>query len=127
MSRDRLGPIPPNFIVEKFVPQLEVLQHAALFISHGGMNSVSEALYYNVPLIVVPQGADQPWIARRVAELGAGRMMTKEQVGAESLRHAAEEILSRPGFAQAAAKVGETLRTAGGYQRAADEIQALLK
>ncbi|MGV2806296.1 glycosyl transferase family 1, partial [Clostridium perfringens] len=48
-----LGEIPTNFIVKNYVPQTDVLQHAKLFITHGGMNSTHEGLYYGVPLIVI--------------------------------------------------------------------------
>ena len=41
---NELGPIPSNFIVRTYVPQLEVLQHADVFITHGGINSVHEGL-----------------------------------------------------------------------------------
>ncbi|MBU3113562.1 nucleotide disphospho-sugar-binding domain-containing protein [Clostridium lacusfryxellense] len=67
-----IGEIPENFIVRKYVPQLELLKYVNLFITHGGMNSVSEGLYNNIPLIVIPQFADQPAVAARVKELGAG-------------------------------------------------------
>jgi UDP:flavonoid glycosyltransferase YjiC (YdhE family) len=50
VSLEDLGPIPANFIVQASVPQLEILQRAGLFITHGGMNSASEAMYYGVPL-----------------------------------------------------------------------------
>lgn len=53
-----LGEIPRNFIVKNYVPQMDVLQYTKLFITHGGMNSTHEGLYYGVPLIVIPQGAD---------------------------------------------------------------------
>ncbi|MDX2812883.1 glycosyltransferase [Streptomyces sp. PA03-5A] len=66
-----LGPLPSNVLVRPFVPQPEVLARSALFVTHGGMNSVNEALYAGVPMLVVPQGADQPMVARRVQELGA--------------------------------------------------------
>lgn len=56
--------IPANCLAQPFVPQLEILQRASLFITHGGMNSVNEALSYNVPLVIVPQGADQHVIAK---------------------------------------------------------------
>ena len=59
-----LGEIPKNFIVKNYVPQTEVLKYTKLFITHGGMNSTHEGLYYGVPLIVIPQSADQPIIAR---------------------------------------------------------------
>lgn len=48
-----LTDIPDNFTVRPFVPQLDVLQRADAFITHGGMNSVHEGLVYGVPLVVV--------------------------------------------------------------------------
>lgn len=119
-----LEPLPSNIIMERFVPQLEVLQHSALFITHGGMNSVSEALYYHVPMVVIPQSMDQPWNAARVAELGAGKVLTNAQVTPESLHHSVEEILANPSFTRAATSIGESLRQAGGVQRAITEILA---
>lgn len=87
-----LGDIPANFIVQSYVPQLEILQRAKLFVTHGGMNSTSEGLYYGVPLIVLPQSADQPYLARRVAELGAGIHLNPEGLTAGDLREAAERV-----------------------------------
>ncbi|HWS84765.1 MAG TPA: macrolide family glycosyltransferase [Ktedonobacteraceae bacterium] len=124
VSRESLGAVPANFIVRKFVPQLEILQRTTLFITHGGMNSVSEALYYNVPLVVVPQSAaDQPWIAKRIVELGVGKMLPYKKVTVRNLCRVVEEVLSEPTYAQAVARVGESLRAAGGCQTAVDEIQ----
>src|SRR5438067_10614640 len=72
-----LGSVPRNIIVKEFVPQLELLQRTALFVTHGGMNSVSEALYYGVPFVVIPQTADQNLAGRRIEQLGAGKTMPK--------------------------------------------------
>ncbi|MBT2521723.1 macrolide family glycosyltransferase [Arthrobacter sp. ISL-28] len=65
-----LGPLPANVVASRFVPQLEVLARAALFVTHGGMNSVNEAMYAGVPMLVIPQGAEQPMVAGRVVEAG---------------------------------------------------------
>ncbi len=67
---DALGPLPADVLPRRFVPQPEVPARAALFVTHGGMNSVNEAMYAGVPMLVVPQGADQPMTAARVVELG---------------------------------------------------------
>lgn len=117
-----LTAIPENVIIRPYVPQLEVLQYTDLFITHGGMNSVNEALYYHVPLIVIPKNADQPIIARRISELGVGVRIKRTRLTAQKLRDQAKAILSNPTFAENARKISETLRQAGGYQRAVKEI-----
>ncbi|WDV92929.1 macrolide family glycosyltransferase [Brevibacillus parabrevis] len=117
-----LGDIPENFLVKSYVPQLDVLQHAKLFITHGGMNSASEGLYYGVPLVVLPQGADQPVIAGQVAKLGAGLALDMQNLTASELREAAEQVLQQPSFRKAAATVSESFQRAGGYRQAVDEI-----
>lgn len=119
------GSAPPNFIVRDSVPQLELLKRTRVFLSHGGMNSVNEALYYDVPLVMVPQGGDQAWIAGRVCELGAGIRIGKTEVTAGRLRDAVQAILDGPAYAAAAARIGSTLRATGGPVQAADEILAL--
>ena len=116
-----LGPLPGNVVARRSVPQPAVLRRARLFLTHGGMNSVNEALYHGVPMLVVPQGGDQPLVARRVAELGAGLAVTTG-VG-ERLRPLAEQLLVDPSFRAAAARLSEVQRSAGGYQRAADELE----
>jgi MGT family glycosyltransferase len=119
-----LGDIPANFIVRNYVPQLEVLQRAKLFITHGGMNSTSEGLYYGVPLIVLPQSADQPIVARRVAEIGAGIHLNQEGLTAGDLREAAERVLKDASIRKVCVEIGDSFRTAGGYHRAVEEIFA---
>lgn len=118
-----LQDIPTNCLIQQFVPQLEILQRASLFITHGGMNSVNEALAYNVPLVIVPQGADQHLIAKQVEKLGAGKQLSAQDLTAEKIRQAVEEVLTQPTYTQAARRIGESLRTAGGSHRAVTEIQ----
>ena len=120
----RLGAIPDNFIVRPFVPQLQVLRHAALFVTHCGMNSVNEGLFAGVPLLMVPQAADQFLIAQRLQRLGVGIMLHRDQMSAERLRKAATTILADPTFQQRAAALGALLRQAGGPTAAADAIAA---
>lgn len=81
-----LGEIPENFFVYQTVPQLSVLEQADVFVSHGGMNSVSEALMQGVPMVVIPFMADQPTNARRITELGLGVRMDYRTLSSETLR-----------------------------------------
>jgi glycosyltransferase, MGT family len=122
-----LGEIPPNFIVGGYVPQTDVLQYAKLFITHGGMNSAHEGLYYGIPLIVIPQGADQPVIARQVAEVGAGVQLSMKGLTADLLREAVDHALSLPSYKKSASRIGESLRNSGGYSQAADEIMEFVR
>jgi MGT family glycosyltransferase len=122
---EKLGMLPDNFIVQNAVPQLELLQRTKVFITHAGMNSASEALYYGVPLLAIPQATDQHYVAKRVAQLGAGKVLAREKVTAPLLRKYVGEFLAKPGYAQESARIGETLRQAGGYVRAVDEIESM--
>lgn len=130
-----LGVIPANFIVRGFVPQLEVLQRTEVFITHGGMNSVHEGLYYGVPLIIAPQQTEQSIVAKRARQLGTAVMLNNKpgsHVSAEQLRAALEKIAvhgltadDNP-YRVAARRIGDTLRTAGGARRAVDEVEAFV-
>lgn len=117
-----LGEIPNNFIVEKYVSQTDILQAAQLFVTHGGMNSAHEGLYYGVPLIVIPQSADQPIIAGQVAKIGAGLALEMQSLTAQGLREAVDQVLSAHSYKRAAADMQESLRASGGYRQAVDEI-----
>ncbi|MFI9842072.1 macrolide family glycosyltransferase [Nonomuraea sp. NPDC051941] len=121
-----LDPLPDNVHARRFVPQLEVLARAALFVTHGGMNSVNEALYAGVPMLVVPQGADQPLVARQVVELGAGLSIRPQDAAAGLVNALARRLLDEPRFRAAAARLQVEQRAAGGCLRAADELERYL-
>lgn len=67
--------LPDHIEVYQSVDQMAVLSIADVFLTHCGMNSVSEALYYEVPLVMFPQTPEQEAVAKRVKELGAGRRL----------------------------------------------------
>ncbi|EJL30293.1 macrolide family glycosyltransferase [Brevibacillus sp. BC25] len=117
--------IPPNFIVEPYVPQLEVLQQADAFITHAGMNSTSEALYFHVPLVMIPLSSDQPIVAKRVEELGAGIMLDRRELTPTALKDALLQVLNESTYKERAMQVGDSLRNAGGYQEAARRIMEM--
>ena len=122
-----LGAPPPNFVVQPFVAQLDVLERASVFLTHGGMNSVSESLYHGVPVVVVPQMSEQAMIGHRAEELGAGICLTTDQTTPEHLRASVNRLRGDGRFRRQAAVLGQSLRTAGGAARAADVIQAFVK
>lgn len=115
-----LGDIPENFHVEKSVNQIEVLQRVDMFITHCGMNSVNEALYYEVPLIMFPQTGEQGGVAYRVNELGAGVYLKDNRV--DAIKEAVKEISDHPIYRDNARKISEGFRKCGGPRLAADKI-----
>lgn len=117
-----LGEIPANFIVKNYLPQTDVLKYTKLFITHGGMNSTQEGLYFGVPLIVIPMSADQPVIAGQVASIGAGIKLHMHTLTEQQLREAADYVLNQPAFHKAVANIRESLQKSGGYHKAVDEI-----
>ena len=122
---ESLGPIPANVIVAPHVPQLEVLQRASVFVTHGGMNSVSESLYYGVPMVVIPQMGEQAIVGRRVEELGAGLYLAKAEVTSDLLRDRVRRVLTEDVFEQRAGLVRDSFLRAGGVARAATAIVEL--
>lgn len=112
--------------IHAWVPQKEVLQRAALFITHGGLNSIHDGLTLGLPLLLIPQQEEQTFNAMRVVELGAGLMLKPRQVSAGRLRASAQRLLAEPQFALASRRIGDTLRAAGGAPKAANEVEALL-
>ena len=121
-----LGHIPDNFIVRDFVPQAEVLKYADLFIAHGGMGSVSDGISLGVPMLLVPQGADQFFNAYRLQELGAGKVMTKKEATAENLKREAILILTIKTYQSEAKRIQESFIAAGGPSHAVEEVERLL-
>lgn len=127
VDRSHLGDVPANFLVREHVPQLNVLQHAALFITHGGMNSTVESAWFGVPMLVVPQMGDQLFVAGRIEQLGAGVRMKPAQATAAGLRTQADRVVSDDRFRAASTQIGESLRAAGGFAAAADEVQMFVR
>ncbi|MGM9949715.1 MAG: macrolide family glycosyltransferase [Lysinibacillus sp.] len=120
-----LGSIPENFTVEKYVDQVAVLQESDVFITHSGMNSVNESLYFGVPMVLFPQHSEQLLVADRAIELGAGVKLKDDKPG--SLAKAVDEVLGDAGYRKNAETLAGTFRQAGGPVRAADVIERKMK
>lgn len=126
VKMEQLGKIPDNFFVYPFVPQLEILKKASLFITHGGMNSVNEALYYGTPMLVIPVGNDQPTVARRIETLHLGKYMKQKDIDADSLRLSAMEILNNNSYKDTLREFQIKSQSAGGNMEIARQILAEL-
>lgn len=94
VAPEKLGELPGNIYAYSFVPQLEVLDKCNLFITHGGMNSVCEAMTYGVPILVLPILNDQSINAAQVVELKIGKRLRFLGVSAKELSEEAFSILA---------------------------------
>lgn len=104
-----LGTLPPRVRVERFVPQAHVLPRAAAVVSHGGSGTTLGALAYGLPLVLVPQAADQFDNAARAEKAGAAVVLRPGEVTAESIRAALERVLQEPAFAAAARSIASEI------------------
>ena len=119
-----LGELPENVRVEHYVDQMEVLAGANLFITHCGMNSASEGLYMAVPELLYPQTGEQQAVARRVCEMGAGRMLTKKEAQSpDGIRTAIRLALMDEELKKAALAMREDFRSCSGFKGAADFVE----
>lgn len=100
-----LGAVPAHVRVESFVPQDRVLPACAVAVAHGGSGSTLGALAHGVPLVLVPQGADQFENAVRAEAAGAAVVVAPEDLSAETVRDALRRVLGDPAFAEAARRV----------------------
>ncbi len=109
-----LGMIPGNFKVLPHIPQVALLQHAAIFISHGGMNSTMESLSYEVPLVVIPQIEEQMITARQVDSMGLGIALDRPTLTTSSLAEAVNRVHNNPSFAKNVSTMAAAIAEAGG-------------
>ena len=114
LDLDTLPRIPDNVHVDPWVPQQDVLAHAAAAVVHGGSGSTLGALAFGVPIVVIPLFADQPYNARRVHEVGAGIAVepNREDIPATipPLRGAIEEVLANGAYRDRARELAAEVR-----------------
>lgn len=120
------GETPPFVEIHQTVPQLAVLRHARAFVTHGGMGSVIEALWFGVPMVVVPQAADHFGNAARVEQLGVGQRVSTERATADALKRAVKRVRSEIGIRIRIAEVAREVRSGGSPAKAADAVEALV-
>jgi MGT family glycosyltransferase len=121
-----LGEIPANFEVHNWIPQLAILKQADAFITHAGMGGSQEAMAAGVPMVCVPQAADQYMNAARIQEIGAGRHVTMDQATVATLREAVLGVVNDTAVAAKLTEIQRQMVAEGGTQQAADLIEAEL-
>ncbi|MDD6159686.1 MAG: glycosyltransferase [Oscillospiraceae bacterium] len=123
IKAEDLGEIPANVQVMAFTPQLEVLSKTDYFITHAGIGSVMEALYYGVSFVAIPQMDEQEFTAGRMKELGlTSAVLSRATTTVESLRAALNELVSNPEYRNNARAMAEEIHNEGGCERAAQAV-----
>lgn len=112
--------LPENIRVHQRVDQIAVLKVADVFVTHCGMNSVSEALYFGVPLVTRPLTPEEGGVATRAEELGAGLRLNRADPAA--IRAAVDAVLADEKYRGAARKIEAGFRACGGADAAARHI-----
>ena len=105
-----LGKLPENVRAFSFVPQVQLLRHADVFVTHCGMNSVNEALSAGVPMVCLPVMSDQPGNAARLTELGVGRRVSPFFLRGSRLFEAVQAVWQDDEMHRRAAEMQESYR-----------------
>jgi MGT family glycosyltransferase len=121
----RFGPLPANVRLEPYVPQVPLLEVTDLMVTHGGFNSVKEALIDGVPLVVMPMIADQPYNAERAAALGFAEVIAPDNRTAEAVQTAVRKVLQEPSYRAQAKKFQAQMQELPGPEETVKLIEGL--
>jgi len=119
--------LPDNVLFYMRVAQTSILSRCALFVTHGGNNSVQEAMQAGVPMLVVPIAGEQVYNAERVKWLGLGERANIDDTDAGEFRSLIQAMLTKPDYQKAADGIARKLERYKGPQVAAQLIQHLLQ
>ena len=114
-----------DVLIVPSVPQLPLLERVDAVVCHAGHNTVCEALWHGVPLVVAPIRDDQPVVAGQVVAAGAGIRVRFGRVTAPKLGAAIDAVLHEPGYRFAADRIRTAFRAAGGASAAATHLEQL--
>ena len=115
-NTDHFEDLPENIQVYESVDQMAVLSIADAFITHCGMNSTSEGLYFGVPLVLFPQTPEQDSVAKRTEELGAGVRL--ESISGEDILDVLKRVIDEPQYKEGAERISESFKSCGGTAEA---------
>lgn len=121
-----LGPLPANVHAEAYLPQTLVFPSCDLVVCHGGSGTTLAALAAGLPLLLVPQEANQFWNAERVAALGAGQVLRSDELSAEAVRRAAGQLLQDPAPRGCARAIATDIATMPGPDQAVATLDRLV-
>ncbi|ELR97084.1 glycosyltransferase [Gloeocapsa sp. PCC 73106] len=126
LSDEQVTQLPGTPLVVSYAPQLELLKHAHLTITHGGLNTVLDALTWGVPLVALPLGFEQSTIAARIKWTKTGEVIAGKQLNSTNLKIAIEKVLNLGIYRENALKMKQIISQKPGVVTAAEAIEGVL-
>ena len=118
--------VPPNAVLVSAAPQLDILRKASIMMTHGGFNSVKEAIFFGVPMILFPTIRDHPPVAARVVYHGLGVRGELQKVSVEQVHSLINRIEKDPSFRVRIEAMGRKFRAAENSSPAVQSIETVL-
>uniref|UniRef100_A0A8D9AUF6 UDP-glucuronosyltransferase n=1 Tax=Cacopsylla melanoneura TaxID=428564 RepID=A0A8D9AUF6_9HEMI len=111
-EEDNIDGLPNNVICRKWLPQQDLLAHPRikLFITQGGLQSLQEAVHYQVPVIGIPFFGDQNYNARVITRIGIGTFMEFEDIGTAKLEENVKEVLYNESYSANVKRVSSIVK-----------------
>lgn len=99
-ENETLPELPPNVKVQRWLPQGDVLAHpnVKVFIAHGGLFGIQEAVYHGVPVLGMPVYGDQSLNLQRGKSLGCALVLDYRRLSEDELRSSLIELLENPQY-----------------------------
>ena len=124
---NKLKHVPENIHLYNYVPQLQVLKMSDVFVTHGGMNSVSEAFVYNVPQVVIPFSSDQPVNGQCVEKMGAGKQLSLSALNKDILKNTVFSVMNDTEIKKNLKKIRNLICESAGNEGAAEMIIEVIR
>ena len=119
--------VPSNALVVERAPHDAILPKVALTITHAGHGTVLASLRHGVPLLCLPNPvADQPILARQIAELGCGLSLDGETAAPGAIRAAVEQLLRGKPYATKSRRLGQLISQSPGVSSAVSHLEQML-
>lgn len=122
-GRAEVGPVPPWVQLRESVPQPAVLAQADCFITHAGMGSCTEGLWFGVPMVAIPQAVDQPANAARLETIGVGRHLSDPLPSVTQIRDAVLGVAADHRARLRLDAIRAEIHAHGGPRHAADVVE----
>jgi UDP:flavonoid glycosyltransferase YjiC (YdhE family) len=120
-----LGPLPGNVHVENYVPQSLLLPHCSAVICHGGAGTTLSSLARGLPLLILPQGADQYVIGDLVLAAGVGLLLAPAEVSPSTIRTNVLALLDEPVYREGARRLQREIAAMPGPEEAVHMIEEI--